>query len=103
MPCFLNLPHSLRAPLRPQPASDTLSPVPPPGLRWFADRGAIPGEPTYFLDGDSENARAVITPLEVPRGGLLFDAVLADGTLVGTYDDLKIAAAALEYVTRELL
>lgn len=36
-------------------------PVSPPGDRWTADRGAIPGEPAFFLDQDTDgNSSAVI-------------------------------------------
>ena len=93
-------PDERKPPLRPQPTRDCASPSPPPGPRWIGDRGAIPGEPTYFLDGDLESASAAITPWEGRCGGILFDVSLANGDVVGTYDDLEIAARAAEHVTR---
>jgi hypothetical protein len=96
------LPDEWKPPLRPQPTRDSASPAPPPGPRWIGDRGAIPGEPTYFLDGDLESASAAITPWEGRWGGILFDVALANGEVVGTYDDLEIAARAAECATKVL-
>jgi hypothetical protein len=91
------LPDELKPPLQTQAAQDSTRPVPPPGPRWCGDRGAIPGEPTYFLDGDLDTAEAAITPREVSGNGLLFDVLVGDALLLGTYDDLRIAATAAEY------
>jgi hypothetical protein len=96
------LPDEWKPSLRPQPTRDSASPAPPPGPRWIGDRGAIPGEPTYFLDGDLESASAAITPCEGRWGGILFDVTLANGEVVGMYDDLEIAARAAEYATKVL-
>jgi hypothetical protein len=87
----------LKPPLQPQAAQDSTRPVPPPGPRWCGDRGAMPDEPTYFLDGDPDTAEAAITPREVSGNGLLFEVLVSDGRLLGTYDDFRIAAAAAEY------
>jgi len=97
MSTHIDLPEYLRPPLRPEPVSVSPAPTPPPGSRWTADRGAIPGEPMYFLDGDPVTARASITERE-SSGGLLYEPMLADGTSLGVYDDVQVASEAAAYV-----
>lgn len=92
------LPDELKPPIRPEPSSISAAPESPPGRRWNGDRGTIPGEPTYFLDGDVDNAKAAITPHETAdQSGTLYDVHLANGELLGTYGDLKSASTAGEY------
>ena len=58
--------------LAPEPHEISASLTPPPGDRWYGDRGAVPGEPSYYLDipedGDTEDARAIITEVDDPKG-----------------------------------
>ena len=98
----VRLPHDLKPPLRTEPTPDSPSPLAPPGPRWCGDRGALPDEPMYFLDGDCETAQAMIASREVPGGGLLFDVLFCDGVLLGTYGELHTAARAAEHVVDSL-
>jgi hypothetical protein len=78
----------------------TAEPRSPPGPRWTLDPGAIPGEPSYFLDvpggGALDEAKAAITEREVPGKGVLFDATTAGGESIGTFSTLGQVAKAAE-------
>ncbi len=95
----ISLPEALRPPLNPEPDTSlpSASPTAPMGPRWTADRGAIPGEPSQFLDGDAQDAKAAITEIETPKG-MLYEATSADGDRIGTYGNMATAARAAEYV-----
>ncbi len=77
------------------PASS--DPTSPPGPRWQGDRGAMPGEPAYFLDGETEeDAKAAIIENEVEGGGFTYTAWLNDGRSFGPYGEISLAAQAAE-------
>ncbi len=70
-------------------------PIPPPTKRWTADRGAIPGEPMYFLD-DFDNPKAVIIEQETKDGFVLFEVVGGKGEKLGIYNTLEKAGRKAE-------
>ena len=78
------------------------TPISPPGNRWTGDRGAIPGEPAYFLDGDEETGKAAITELIDDHGGVLFEATDAQGNSIGVFQTIGQAATAAETQFPEL-
>ncbi len=84
-----------------EPVSEV--PAPPPGDRWTADRGAIPGEPLYFLDQSPEgpdDSQAAIIEHEVEDGSL-FELVDPDGRSLGMFKDPGSAATAAEEMFEE--
>jgi hypothetical protein len=82
----------------PEPSRVTPSPIPPAGDRWTSDRGAAPGEPFMFLDGDRETAKAAITEIDDPKnpGRATFEAHTADGELLGRFGTAEQAARFAE-------
>lgn len=85
------------------PESSAVSPSPTavPGERWTGDRGAIPGEAAYFLDGETaEDAKAAITEVEDARhpGRATYEAHLPGGELIGKFGTAKEAARHAEKV-----
>jgi hypothetical protein len=87
----------------PESSKTSASPNPPPGDRWTADRGAMPGEPAWFLDGDSEDAKAAITEVQDPRdpGRSTFEAHLPGGELLGKFGTVEEAARHAEKMVSE--
>ena len=71
-------------------------PTAPPGARWTPNRGAMPGEPVAYLDGDAETSQAAIIEREQDDGGVLYEAVGAGGATIGTFSTIGEAAAAAE-------
>jgi hypothetical protein len=85
----------------PESSAVTSSPNSPPGDRWTGDRGAMPGEPAYFLDGETaDTAKATIIEIEDPRqlGRATFEAHLPDGELIGRFGTTEEAARHAEKV-----
>jgi N12 class adenine-specific DNA methylase len=82
--------------LRPEPHEVSDAPVTPPGDRWTGDRGAIPGEPSMFLDGDAETAKAAIVEVPNDKGEATWEARNAKGESLGQFTDLEAAAKAAE-------
>jgi hypothetical protein len=82
----------------PESSRVTPEPTPPPGDRWTADRGAIPGEAGWFLDGDKETAKAAITEVEDARdpGRATYEVHSADGDLLGKFGTIEEAARHAE-------
>jgi hypothetical protein len=68
----------------PEPTRPSDMPSPPPGERWSADRGAMPGEPFAFLDGDSETAVAAMRETEVPGKGVIYEVHDTNGDLIAS-------------------
>ena len=83
---------------RDHPSGNAL-PDSPPGPRWWADRGAIPGEPMYYLDvqdGDLDTAKAAI--VEVDSQPPTWEAHDKDGVLLIRADSLHKAATFVEFL-----
>jgi hypothetical protein len=83
----------------PESSRTSASPEAPPGDRWTGDRGAMPGEPAWFLDGETaDKAKAAITEIEDPRdpGRHTFEAHLPSGELIGKFGTIKEAAKHAE-------
>jgi len=82
----------------PETSSASAQPTPPPSERWTADRGAMPGEPELFLDGDAENAKAVIVQREDPRepGRARWEVMDKLGESHGLFSTPEDAAKAAE-------
>lgn len=81
-----------------QPEVTHANPSAPAGDRWISDRGAIPGEPSQYLDttdGDFDSAAAAITETEV-SGGSVWVATDGEGDEIGTFTTTKEAASAAE-------
>lgn len=82
------------------PESSAVSPLPnpPPSPRWISDRGAMPGEPSMFLDGDAQTAKAAITEVEDPHspGRATFEVHLPNGDLLGGFGTAEEAAKHAE-------
>ncbi len=79
-------------------------PVSPPGERWIGDRGAIPGEPSFFLDGDAETAKAAIIERPTESGGATWLAVDREGNAIAETTGLEQARKAAEaYVDRQAM
>lgn len=67
------------------------------GDRWEVDRGAVPGEPFAYLDGDTETASAAIVEVEKSgRQGSHFEARTVGGDLIGKFTTPAEAARAAE-------
>lgn len=66
------------------------------GKRWISDRGAMPGEPAHFLDGDADTAKAAIFEIDIPGKGVLFEARDGAGNLIKRASTLKEATEAAE-------
>lgn len=88
------------APLRPEGSPSGASPESPAGPRWVGDRGAIPGEPSHFLDvkgDDLETAKAALVEHEVEgSGNATWEAMLPGGKSLGVFDTMHDAAKAAE-------
>jgi GGDEF domain-containing protein len=74
---------------------------PPPSKRWTADRGSIPGEPAYYLDGGPDDAKAALIEHENRNGSASkWEAAIIDhqGELqsLGKFDRLDDAARRAE-------
>jgi hypothetical protein len=85
----------------PESSASSASPIRPPGPRWTGDRGAMPGEPMLYLDGDSpETAKAAIVEEQDPRapGRSTFDAYLPNGELLGRFGTAEEAARHAESI-----
>lgn len=82
--------------LRPEPHEVSEVPVSPPGDRWTGDRGAIPGEPSHFLDGDAETAKAALVEVPQKEGEAVWEARDAEGKAIGQFSNLEDAAKAAE-------
>jgi hypothetical protein len=50
--------------------------------RWTFDRGAMPGEPFAFLDGDSDTSVAAIIEIHTPGKPVCYEVRKADGVLL---------------------
>ncbi len=110
-----SLPAGLRAPVH-AAADPVISDMwaRPPSIRWTADRGAIPGEPVYYLDVPADPS----VPLEATRFVIVVEEVEGEagevyglyylisdgegGTGLGRYADLKTCAAAAEWIADHL-
>lgn len=64
--------------------------------RWAIDRGAMPGEPFAFLDGDSETAEAVMVEVENPGKESHFEVRRQNGILLSREDHPSTAAKVAE-------
>jgi N12 class adenine-specific DNA methylase len=85
--------------LRPVPHEVSDAPVTPPGDRWTGDRGAIPGEPSHFLDvqdDDFGTAKAGIVEVQNDKGEAVWEAKAPGGKSLGQFTDLEAAAKAAE-------
>jgi len=74
------------------------NPSRPMGERWDADRGAMPGEPIAFLDGDADTGSAAIVE-ELVRDApdfSVFRAVTSEGEEIGLFSTPDEAARAAE-------
>jgi hypothetical protein len=83
----------------PESSAASSAPIPPPGPRWTGDRGAMPGEPALFLDGETaDTAKAAIVEMQDPRqpGRSTFEARLANGELLGSFGTEQEAARYAE-------
>lgn len=75
----------------PEPSKVSDRPAPPPGKRWFSDRGAMPGEPSMLLDvpksGDLGQAKAAIIEREVEGqpGQARYELVAPGGDTLGVF------------------
>lgn len=52
------------------------------GSRWTFDRGAMPGEPFAFLDGDNETSTAAMVEIQTPGRPVFFEVRKVDGILL---------------------
>lgn len=81
----------------PPPSRGGPEPVHAGGDRWTQNRGAIPGEPVAFLDGDDDTAKAaVIEVLQEGREGVTYEAIDGKGDLIGRFSTPREAATAAE-------
>ena len=64
--------------------------------RWTIDRGAIPGEPFAFLDGDKETAKASMACIQTPGKSDIFEVRAAGGFLLAQADFPSEAARLAE-------
>lgn len=85
-----------KAELRPEPHEVSEAPVSPPGDRWTGDRGAIPGEPSLFLDGDAKTAKAALVEVPNDKGEAVWEARIPGGRSLGKFTELADAAKAAE-------
>ena len=54
----------------------------PGSSRWQFDRGAMPGEPFAFLDGDSETGIAAMVEIQAPAKPTVYEVHSQDGALL---------------------
>jgi hypothetical protein len=86
----------------PEPSKTSDRPAPPPGKRWFSDRGAMPGEPSMLLDvpksGDLGQAKAAIIEREVEGqpGQARYELVAPGGDTLGVFSTPGEAAKFAE-------
>jgi len=72
-------------------------PTPPPGDRWKADRGAMPGEPSHFLDGETaDDAKGVLIERVSEQGTSSWDGYLAGGLPVVHGETFENASKKME-------
>ena len=64
--------------------------------RWTFDRGAIPGEPLAFLDGDSESAVAAMVEIQTPGRASSFEVRGLAGVLIAQAEFPEEAARLAE-------
>jgi len=74
-----------------EPSGEAL-PRRPPGPRWTADPGAMPGEPEAFLD----DGKAAIVEVEIDGKPNRFAATTNQGEIIGEFDTFEEAAQAAE-------
>jgi diguanylate cyclase (GGDEF)-like protein len=91
--------------LRPETHEVSASPIPPPGPRWQGDRGAMPGEPSHFLDvprdGSFDDGKAALMEVEDDKGRAHWEAHDREGTPIGKFSSqVDAAKAAEEWVDR---
>ncbi len=71
-----------------------------PGDRWQSDRGAMPGEPMAFLDGDEDTAKAVMVQIETPGKGVHYEVRAVGGRLIASgstaAETAKLAEKAID-------
>lgn len=88
---------ALLARLNQQPLSARGVPVNWAGSgRWTFDRGAMPGEPFAFLDGDSESGIAAIVEVQTPGKPATYEVRKIGGSLLSQADFPSDAARAAE-------
>lgn len=75
-------------------------PTPPPGPRWWSDRGVMPGEPFAFLDMDEDSgpdtAIAAMREIEVPGRGVYYEVTDRDGNVLSAGSTPQEAAQLAE-------
>jgi N12 class adenine-specific DNA methylase/tRNA1(Val) A37 N6-methylase TrmN6 len=54
------------------------------GERWTHDRGAMPGEPFAYLDGDADTAKAAMREVEVPGKGRYYEVTDTEGNTLSS-------------------
>lgn len=64
--------------------------------RWTMDRGAMPGEPFAFLDGDGEDAAAAMYEMQSPGKPVFYEVRLPGGVLLSRADAPAEAAQIAE-------
>jgi hypothetical protein len=80
----------------PEPTPTAAEPL-QAGQRWTTDRGAMPGEPFGFLDGDADTARAAIVEVVHEGGrGSTFEVHGPDGELIAAGSTPEAAARLAE-------
>lgn len=76
------------------------NPTPPPGPRWWSDRGVMPGEPFAFLDMDEDSgpdtATAAMREIEVPGKGVYYEVTDRDGNVLSAGSTPQEAAQLAE-------
>ena len=65
----------------------------PGSSRWQFDRGAMPGEPFAFLDGDCETGSAAMVEVQTPARPSVYEVRSQDGALLSRAFWLSMAAS----------
>lgn len=82
---------------RPELVTSSDGPARWPGsARWLFDRGAIPGEPFAFLDGDCDTAVAAMVEIHTPGKPAWYEVRKDGGVLLSKADFPEIAASIAE-------